>query len=104
MEDIWRNCQQLKGYPAVNGHSRKVVASERRAINEQGRTNGCHTCGQTNPGTKSGNFILDHQPANALFPDGWPQTFYPHCIYCSSSQGGIIGGMKRQGLLPKISK
>ncbi|WP_343679377.1 DUF6443 domain-containing protein [Chryseobacterium arthrosphaerae] len=93
-----------EGYPAVNGHSRNFTAAEKSAIREQGYTNGCHTCGQKNPGTKSGNFILDHQPANALVPDGWPQTFYPHCIYCSNSQGGIISGMKRQGILPKINK
>ncbi|REC70383.1 hypothetical protein DRF57_22220 [Chryseobacterium rhizosphaerae] len=93
-----------EGYPAVNGHSRKFTATERKAIKEQGYTLGCHTCGQKNPGTKSGNFILDHQPANALVPNGWPQTFFPHCKYCSASQGGIISGMKRQGILPKISK
>lgn len=93
-----------KGYPAVNGHSRNFTIAERQAIREQGYTSGCHTCGQTNPGTKSGNFTLDHQPANALVPNGWPQTFYPHCKYCSASEGGIISGMKRQGILPKISK
>ncbi len=93
-----------EGLIAKNGKSRNFTAEERRIINEQGYTNGCHTCGQTSPGTKSGNFILDHQPANALIPAGWPQTFYPHCKYCSSSQGGIIGGMKKQGILPKISE
>jgi len=93
-----------EGLVAKNGKSRNFTSEERRIINEQGYNNGCHTCGQTIPGTKSGNFILDHQPANALVPDGWPQTFYPHCKYCSSSQGGIIGGMKKQGILPKISK
>jgi len=93
-----------EGYPAVNGHSRNFTAAEKQAIREQGYTLGCHTCGQTIPGTKSGFFILDHQPANALVPNGWPQTFYPQCKYCSASQGGIISGMKRQGILPKISK
>lgn len=93
-----------EGHPAVNGHSRKFTAAEKKAVREEGYTLGCHTCGQKNPGTKSGNFILDHQPANALVPNGWPQTFYPHCIYCSNTQGGIISGMKKQGILPKISK
>lgn len=93
-----------EGYPAVNGHSRNFTTVEKQAIREQGYTLGCHTCGQKNPGTKSGNFILDHQPANALVPNGWPQTFYPQCIFCSNTQGGIISGMKRQGILPKISK
>lgn len=91
-------------YSAVNGHSRNFTVAEKAAIKKQGYTLGCHTCGQTTPGTKSGNFILDHQPANALVPNGWPQTFYPQCKYCSASQGGIISGMKRQGILPKISK
>ncbi|MFP3596898.1 DUF6443 domain-containing protein [Chryseobacterium sp. SIMBA_029] len=93
-----------EGLLAKNGKSRNFTTEERTIINQQGYTLGCHTCGQVNPGTKSGNFILDHQPANALVPDGWPQTFYPHCKYCSASQGGIIGGMKRQGILPKFSK
>ncbi|WP_326981986.1 DUF6443 domain-containing protein [Chryseobacterium sp. MYb264] len=92
-----------EGLFAKNGKSRRFTSEERSIMNEQGYTLGCHTCGQTSPGTKSGNFILDHQPANALIPYGWPQTFYPHCKYCSSSQGGIIGGMKKQGILPKIS-
>ncbi|WP_061084474.1 DUF6443 domain-containing protein [Chryseobacterium indologenes] len=92
-----------EGLVAKNGKSRNFTVDERKVINEQGYSLGCHTCGQKSPGTKSGNFILDHQPANALIPSGWPQTFYPHCRFCSSSQGGIIGGMKKQGVLPKIS-
>jgi len=66
-------------YSAVNGHSINFTVAEKAAIKKQGYTLGCHTCGQTTPGTKSGNFILDHQPANALVPNGWPQTFYPQC-------------------------
>ena len=89
------------GVPASKGKSRNFTSEERAQINQQGQDNGCHTCGTKTPGTKSGNFIPDHQPANALTPDGTPQTLYPHCTSCSASQGGTIGGMRRSGLIPK---
>lgn len=89
-----------EGLPAKNGKSRKFTTEERKIVNAEGDKNGCHTCGNEKPGTKSGNWILDHQPPNATVKDGFPQTFYPHCKYCSSSQGGIIGGMKKKGLIP----
>ncbi|RMZ60049.1 hypothetical protein D1632_10685 [Chryseobacterium nematophagum] len=49
---------------------------EREEVNRQGYEGGCHTCGTKIPGTKTGNFIPDHQPANAL-ADGASQTLYP---------------------------
>ncbi|NJL75157.1 MAG: hypothetical protein HC892_09100 [Saprospiraceae bacterium] len=48
---------------------------------------------------KSGNFIPDHQPPNALVPDGTPQYLFPHCKNCSSSQGGTISALKKKGEL-----
>ncbi len=36
---------------------RDFTAQERAKINDIGKTSGCHSCGTTNPGTKSGNFV-----------------------------------------------
>jgi hypothetical protein len=63
---------------------------ERDQVNEIGRTDGCHTCGNTDPGTKSGNFIPDHQPPSALVPDNTPQELLAHCKTCSAKQGGDV--------------
>jgi RHS repeat-associated protein len=76
----------------ARGPERDFTPEERDAINDIGRTKGCHTCGSTDPGTKSGNFVPDHQPPNALNPAGSPQGLYPHCIACSRTQGGQIRG------------
>jgi len=51
---------------------------------------GCHTCGTFEPGTLSGNPVLDHQPPNALNPYGRAQRLYPQCLTCSLRQGGWI--------------
>jgi len=60
---------------------------EIEAIDRIGRTTGCHTCGTTDPGTKSGHFVPDHQPPSQLNFDNQPQRLYPHCIHCSRKQG-----------------
>jgi RHS repeat-associated protein len=67
--------------------ARDFTTAERAEINRIGSTSGCHTCGTTNPGTKSGNFIPDHQPPSALAREGQSQRLYPHCINCSREQG-----------------
>jgi hypothetical protein len=51
------------------------------------RKHGCHTCGTKDPGTKSGNAVVDHQPPSAL---DQPKDFYPHCLDCSRRQGGEV--------------
>jgi RHS repeat-associated protein len=79
----------------ARGPGRDFNAAERNAINEIGGETGCHTCGTTDPGTKSGNFIPDHQLPNALNPSGAPQRLYPHCLGCSRVQGGQIRQLKR---------
>ncbi|MEI2453118.1 RHS repeat-associated core domain-containing protein [Lysobacter firmicutimachus] len=63
------------------------TTAERAAINDIGRTTGCHTCGATTAGTKSGNFVPDHQPVSSLNINNAPQRLYPHCINCSRQQG-----------------
>ncbi|WP_404823776.1 RHS repeat domain-containing protein [Pseudomonas capsici] len=80
----------------ARGPGRDFSQGERDAINEIGRETGCHTCGNTDPGTKSGNHIPDHQPANALNPTGGDQRLYPHCIGCSRVQGGQVRGATRR--------
>jgi len=82
--------------PSKKGKSRNFSKEVRDKINKIGYETGCHTCGTKTPGTKSGNFIPDHQPANALVPDGTPQKLFPHCKNCSSSQGGTISAIKRK--------
>lgn len=67
------------GYGATNW--------ERDEINRIGREWGCHTCGTKEPGTRSGNFVRDHQPPNA-----WSEALWrlPHCRTCSNIQGGYL--------------
>ncbi|WP_144425428.1 polymorphic toxin-type HINT domain-containing protein [Cellulosimicrobium cellulans] len=81
-----------EGVALVNG---KLTATVRRLINQYGNRNGCHTCGTRSPGTRSGNWIPDHQPSSALVPRGTPQTAYPHCRSCASRQGGIVSAIVR---------
>jgi RHS repeat-associated protein len=70
-------------------------SSEQKRINEIGNRSGCHTCGVGTPGTKSGNWIADHQPPNALNPQGGSQMLYPHCLPCSRRQFGEVGRVRR---------
>ena len=75
--------------------SRRWTAEEIRENNRIGRKYGCHSCGTQNPGTRNGDFILDHQYPNALNPSGMRQRILPHCLICSTSQGGHITSLKR---------
>ncbi|MBJ6362369.1 RHS repeat-associated core domain-containing protein [Paenibacillus sp. MAHUQ-46] len=84
-----------KSIPA-RGKGRDFSKEERNKINDIGQNTGCHTCGSKAPGTKSGNFIPDHQPPNSTVPNGTPQQLYPHCKSCSSKQGGTLGALKKQ--------
>jgi hypothetical protein len=72
---------------------------KQKQVNEEGEKHGCHTCGTKEPGTKSGNWIGDHQPATALNPEGEAQTLYPHCVGDSCGQGGDVKAEKgRRGI------
>ncbi|KML07875.1 DNRLRE domain-containing protein [Rossellomorea marisflavi] len=75
---------------------RNFTAKERRIINKVGYKYGCHSCGAKSPGTKKGNYICDHQPANQLCSPGASQRLYPHCKTCSAKQGGIVSGIIRK--------
>lgn len=72
----------------ARGSSRDFRVDERREINRVGSNTGCHTCGRTDPGTGSGNFVPDHQPPTSLNSSGRPQRLYPQCVHCSRTQGG----------------
>ncbi|OJT24492.1 hypothetical protein BO221_15190 [Archangium sp. Cb G35] len=79
----------------ARGPGRDFTVAEREAVNELGRKHGCHTCGARNPGTRSGDFIPDHQPPSQLAP-GQPQRLYPHCKACSLRQGGEVNAELRR--------
>jgi RHS repeat-associated protein len=67
----------------ARGPAPNFTAAERAAVRQIGEGSGCHTCGTMNPGTKSGNFVLDHQPPSGLVKPGTPQQLYPQCATCS---------------------
>jgi hypothetical protein len=72
------------------GPSARPTKEQQDKINEIGSTTGCHTCGTTDPGTKSGNFVGDHQDPTKLNDPGKPQRYLPQCLSCSNQQGGLI--------------
>jgi uncharacterized protein RhaS with RHS repeats len=80
----------------ARGPERNFTKSERAEINKMGSESGCHTCGSADAGTKSGNFIPDHQPPNALNTSNNPQKLMPHCKSCSAKQAGEVTQAKRK--------
>jgi RHS repeat-associated protein len=63
------------------GPTPRPTKEQQDKINEIGNRDGCHTCGTKKPGTKSGNWIGDHQD---------PKKLNPQCQGCSNVQGGHI--------------
>lgn len=79
---------------SIPAHRGRPTASEQKQVNELMNKHGCHTCGTKDPGTKSGNAIADHQPAQALDE---PEVFLPHCNHCKARQGGqVLQEMRRR--------
>ena len=74
----------------ARGPERDYRSWEIEQNNQNGTIWGCHTCGTFNPGTRSGNYVLDHQPPTAWNPLGLPQRLFPQCTTCSARQGGWI--------------
>ena len=72
------------------GPSARPTAAQQREINEMGNAHGCSTCGATNPGTQSGNWVGDHQPPTTQNPAGGAQVYKPQCLLCSRRQGGAV--------------
>jgi RHS repeat-associated protein len=81
--------------PATSS-AQMFTPAERAQINAIGSRTGCHTCGTRTPGTKSGNFIPDHQPVSALNAANAPQRLYPHCLNCSREQGLAVARAVKQ--------
>jgi hypothetical protein len=81
---------------SARGPERDFTASERREINRIGSETGCQTCGTTDPGTKSGNFVADHQYPSAINPAGRAQRLYPQCATCSAKQGPGVQAIRRK--------
>jgi len=82
--------------PAIPATGPRINASQQRQVNAVGEQGSCHTCGATSPGTRSGNWVGDHQPPTALTPPGQPQTLYPQCLTCSRIQGGQVRQLLRR--------
>lgn len=78
------------GEPIPAGPSSTPTPQQQDQINQNGQQNGCHTCGTTSPGTKSGNWVGDHQPPTKLNPPGGSQRYLPQCLSCSNQQGGRV--------------
>ena len=78
------------------GPGPRPSAAQQGEINRIGQDTGCHTCGTKDPGTKSGNFVGDHQPPTKINPPGSPQKYYPQCQGCSNIQGGKVRQMPPQ--------
>ncbi|CAM2010766.1 RHS repeat domain-containing protein [Acanthopleuribacter pedis] len=79
-----------KGSVPARSPDKKFTRAERDKINVFGRKDGCHTCGTKDPGTKSGDFIPDHQPPSKMNKNNEPQVLMPHCKKCSQRQGGQV--------------
>ena len=77
----------------ARGPERDFTVKERAQLNDIGRETGCHTCGTDElAGTRTGNFVADHQPPTALNYNSGPQRLFPQCVTCSLRQGGWITG------------
>jgi hypothetical protein len=76
----------------ARGPERDFTVSERTQLNDIGMETGCHTCGTEVPGTRTGNFVADHQPPTALNFNNNSQRLFPQCVTCSLRQGGWISG------------
>jgi hypothetical protein len=81
---------------SARGPERDFTAAERREINRIGSETGCNTCGTLDPGTKSGNFVADHQYPSAINPAGRAQQLYPQCATCSAKQGPGVQAIRRK--------
>lgn len=72
------------------GPTPKPCPAQQKELNTYLKEDGCHTCGTTDPGTKSGDAVGDHQDPTALVSPGTPQRYFPQCIRCSRVQGGRV--------------
>jgi hypothetical protein len=86
------------GEPIPAGPGKRPSPAQQDQINASGNKYGCHMCGAPVPGTRSGNWIGDHQTSTALNPAGQQQLFLPHCKSCSLRQAGLVTNyLRRRG-------
>jgi len=78
---------------SVEATGPRITSQQQQDINRLGNLNGCHSCGTRNPGTRSGNFVGDHQDPTAFGTE--PQVLYPQCLRDSNIQGGVISQILR---------
>ncbi len=78
LKERWLKRQYLNRFPPDRAYDRPPA--QQSAINEMGEAHGCHTCGADSPGTKSGNWVGDHQPETALNPPRESQIYKPQCL------------------------
>jgi len=97
----------VPGYAVATGAQRTQSGSFpddiRDTVDAAGRTHGCHSCGNTDPGTSNGHFIPDHQPpanqvrhAESRGMSVGEVRLYPHCLNCSRSQFRQAGRGSRE--------
>lgn len=79
----------------ARGPGRSWRKAEQDQINELGERYGCHTCGTRDPGTETGNWVLDHQLPSSINPAGEAQRLYPQCLGCSREQGLALARLLR---------
>ncbi|WP_025753467.1 DNRLRE domain-containing protein [Priestia megaterium] len=87
--DLFKPGKYAKHSIPARSTSSRLNKKERKVLNKIGNKYGCHSCGVKTPGTKSGNWIADHQPVTKLNKKKKKQRLYPHCTKCSSRQGGL---------------
>ncbi len=80
----------------ARGPERDFNSEEIRKNNRNFEKWGCHTCGSSDPDTRSGNAVLDHQPPTGLNSSGGAQRLYPQCKTCSDLQGGWVRWLMRR--------
>lgn len=83
----------VESQPA-RGPGRDWIAEEILENNRIGGKYGCHTCGTKEPGTRSGNFILDHQRSSSLIEQNEEQLIFQQCLGYSNRQGGNVRVLK----------
>lgn len=80
---------RLRSIPAEP--SPRPTAAQQKAINDMGKAHGCHTCGVKTLGTKSGNWMGDHQPSTALNTSGGPQVYKPSAYVGKNAPESLRG-------------
>lgn len=84
----------------ANPKSTKLSPFSNKKLQDNGNIGGCHHCGASTPGRKSGNWTKDHIPPSQLVDSGTAnikdQKFYPQCRSCQLSQGGLMSQRYRK--------